>query len=255
MPESMIRLMIVLAAWVAVVVLVHAVIVPWLARGPGRDPVNGILWRLVRVLARLVHRLRRDGVEVLPPDEDHGGLVIVSNHTGAVDPLLIQSVCTFHIRWMMAADMMSSGLDWLWRHQALIAVDRDGTDSGPLREAIRHVRAGGAIGIFPEGRIVDAPEEVWPFHPGVGLIVARTRAPVFLFWVSGTPRAHTMAGSVATPSDARVVCLGPLHYDDEREPAQIAADLRRRLAEMSGWRAVDSIPPRREESRLDPFAA
>ena len=237
-------LLVFVAAWLAVVAVGWLAVVPALARGPASDPVFGALWHGVGFYCRLWHHVRFEGTEILPAsDDDHAGLIVVANHTGAVDPLLIQTGCRFMIRWMMAEDMMSSSLDWLWRLYPAIPVARDGTDSGPLREAIRYVKNGGTVGIFPEGRITTPPREIRPFLPGVGLLVSRTKAPVLLVWVSGTPDTNKMGEALASRSDSRVVFIDLVEYPGKRGPAEISEDLRRRIHEVSGWPLNDEILP------------
>ncbi|MHC4989881.1 MAG: lysophospholipid acyltransferase family protein [Planctomycetota bacterium] len=232
-----------LVAWLVLVLIGRFVVVPLLSRGPGHDPVTGLMWIALRLLALGIHRARAGGFESLRRDTRPGPLIVVSNHTGAIDPLLIQSACRFEIRWMMAQDLMYPALGGLWRRQQVIAVSRDGSDRASAREAIRHLRDGGVIGIFPEGRIVTPPRQVWPFFAGVGLIVSRTRAPVLLVWVSGTPETNVVSKSIFTPSRARVRFVELLEFTQGEDASTITETLRRRLHEISGWPLNDHPPP------------
>ncbi len=237
-------ILVLVAAWLVLVGITHVAIMPWLTNAPGDNVVTGLIWRFLRVYARIMHRARFEGFEELRRVRDPGPIIVVSNHTGAVDPLLIQAGCRFHIRWMMASEMMSTRLDWLCRQERTIPVDRDGRDAGSAREAIRHVQAGGIIGIFPEGRIVQPPEEIRPFYMGVGLIVARAQARVLLVWISGTPKASTMVESLVTPSNARILFADLIDFRGERDGHVITTRLRQRLAEVSGWPVNDEkMPP------------
>ncbi len=219
-----------------------------LARGPGRNATTGLLWWVDRIYCRFWHRPTYTGVDLLPTDDkdiaSHGGLIVIANHTGSIDPLVIQARCHFVIRWMMASDMMGPQLDWLWNQQQMIPVARDGKDSGPLREAIRHVKAGEAVGIFPEGRITVPPGDIRPFMPGVGLIIAKTKAPVLLAWVSGTPDTNDMGESLTTRSNTRVEFIDLIKFEGRRHAAEIAEELRRRIAEASGWPLNNEVIPR-----------
>ncbi len=247
-------LLIAIAVWMVAVVILRWIAFRLVAAGPDRDPVAGVMWLVVRAHSRFMNRLTCEGLAHRPDTNKPGGLVVVSNHSSPVDPLLIQAVCRFRIRWMMAADMMIPQLDVLWRWQRIIAVARDGRDSGPAREAIRHVRGGGVVGIFPEGGLPRPQGEIRPFHNGVGLIVARTGAPVLLVWTSETPEPGNMITALLTPSRARLVFVDLLDFSGERDPATITATLRRRLADVSGWPTNDEplIPHR--PLAVDPFA-
>ena len=138
---------------------------------------------------------------------------------------------------------MTPDLDWVWRTHDLIAVDRENPDSTSLREAIRHVKGGGAVGIFPEGRITMPPREIRPFLPGAGLIIARSKAPVLLVWVSGTPDTNKMKESLFTRSHAHIEFLGRFDFAGERDPAKIVETLRRAIHDASGWPLNDEVLP------------
>ena len=96
------------------------------------------------------------------------------------------------------------------------------------------------------------PREIRPFHPGVGLIVARTKAPVLLCWISGTPDTNKMGKSMLSRSHSKVRFIELIDFKGERHAANIARILRERIAEVSGWPLNDEpIPP--VENNTDPF--
>ena len=234
-----------LIAVVGFLLVACVVFVLWARTGPGGDPFTGFLWIVLRVYTRLMHRRTVAGREHVPATNSPGGLVVVSNHTGPIDALVLQAACRFEIRWMMAEALMFPALDWLWKRHRMIRIARDGRDTGPLREAIRHVKAGGAIGVFPEGAIVQPRCEVRPFHEGVGLIISRTRAPVLLVWISGTPESSHMSVALKTRSRSRVVFLDRIEFDKSVDAATITRTLRERITEASGWPVNDEplVPP------------
>jgi 1-acyl-sn-glycerol-3-phosphate acyltransferase len=220
---------------VLVLIAVPLVVLPALRSGPAGSIRVTLLWRFLQFYLRVVHRVRYFGLEHVPPGNADRPLIVVANHTAGIDPLLIQCGCRFKIRWMMAVESMAGVLGWFWRLMEVIPVQRSGRDTGPTREVIRHVRSGKTAGIFPEGGIVKPPGEVRPFMRGIGLVVQRAGAPVLLVWVHGTPESERTFGSLWIPSHARVHYLGIFDFSRERDPDAITEELRRRIAQASGW--------------------
>lgn len=239
MQHPLTPILIAFAAWAAAVLTFNAAFRRLRRNGPGHSWQDFFAWYFLRAVCRVIHRVRYEGLEHVPATNRPGPLVVVSNHTGSVDPILIQVGVRFNIRWMMATETMVPSLAWVWKWRNTIPVDRDGKDLAAAREAIRQIRAGNVVGIFPEGRIVTPPRRVWPFAEGVGLIVSRTNAPVLLVWVSGTPETTEMTKSILTRSNARVRFLGVIRYPESAKPAEITLDLRTRIAEASGWPMTD----------------
>jgi hypothetical protein len=95
--------------------------------------------------------------------------------------------------------------------------------------------------------------EIRPFAEGVGLIVARTAAPVLLVFIRGTPQSDEMVPALLTRSRAEVRFIGILSVEDRRDPRSIAAQLRRSLADASGWR-LSGDPLRPASARSDALA-
>lgn len=233
-----------------------------LRAGPEGHALTGLSWQLLRGYNRLIHRVRYEGLEHVPVTSDPGPLIVVSNHGAGVDPLLIQGACRFSIRWMMATDTMSPSLDWFWRWRRIIAVRRDGSDSAPLREAIRHLRGGGVLGVFPEGGLAPRDGAIRAFMPGIGFIVSRSKAQVLLVWVTDTPVCDSPFGALSRFSRSRVVFVDRITFPDGTSAESIVSELRDRLANASGWTLSDEPLPtaRRMTSAdsgndADPFAA
>jgi 1-acyl-sn-glycerol-3-phosphate acyltransferase len=215
--------------------LAWAGVCAWVHRNPRGDFPTGVLHRAAQVYALAWHRLRVAGRSELPATRDPGPLIVVANHASGVDPILIQAACPFEIRWMMGADMMHPGLAGLWGFMRIIGVDRDKGDSRALREALRHVHGGGVLGVFPEGRIERPPRKLLPFEPGVGLLIAKSGAPVLAAVVEGVPDAPTAWQSLLVRSRATVTFRRAPTQAGKPDPRAIVADLEARFAQWTGW--------------------
>ena len=225
----------VVAILIAVVLFAWAELSRWLLRNPRGDVPTGFYWHFIRLYAKFFHRLRAEGQESMRGQWRAGPLIVVCNHTAGIDPVLVQASLHFEARWVMAADM-KAGLDKLWEFGGIIFVDREKGDLTGTREAIRHVKAGGVLGIFPEGRIERPARTLLPFQNGVGFIIKRCGAPVLPVVIEGTPETSTAWGSIYTPGRARVRFLDLVDYSKTKLSAEeITADLQRRYQEWTGW--------------------
>lgn len=209
----------------------------------------GLIW-LIRTYSRFWHRLEAHGMDSIPdlglvsdetgrPVSSDRPAIVIANHTAGIDPLLIQASIGFEPRWMMAADMRARILEPLWLYARIIFVDRTKRDSASLREALRHLKAGGVLGVFIEGHIAKPPRHLLPFKEGAGLLIRKSGALVIPVVVDGTPEADSAWGSIFQRSHSKVRFLEPVDYTRgelaDLDPAEITADLRGRFQRATGW--------------------
>lgn len=211
----------------------------WLHNNPAGDFESGVLFRTGRAYVRMMHRLQITGQDHIPNTRHPGPLIVIANHTAGIDPILIQSVCPFEIRWIMASDMREPALEWFWRWKRVIFVNRTESQGLGLREAIAHLRAGGVIGLFPEGGIERPPRQILPFYPGTGLLVRKTGARVLPVLIEGTPQVDPAWASLWKSSTSHL-SFGPLMSLDDRPAGDISTALRQHFLDWSGWPANDT---------------
>ena len=230
---------IILLAWLVWVCIAHRVV----ALSTRGDFGTGLALGAARLYARLFHGLRVEGTEHLPGKEDAGPLVVVCNHTSGIDPILIQAICRFEVRWIMAKDMRLKWLEEFWQWGGIIFVDRNNPSTAPVRMALAHLRGGGVLGLFPEGHIARPRRSLQPFHSGVGAFVRQTGARVLPIVIDGTPgSARSAWSSLLVPSRSRVRIHPPIRYEKRQSPAEIAEDLHTRFAEWTGWPTGHVLP-------------
>ena len=209
---------------------------------PRGDLVTGLVLMGMSVYARVVHRLVARNAEHVPATIKAGPLIIVANHTAGVDPLLIQSVCRFEIRWVMAQDMRFPLFDPFWRWSGIVFVDRTTGDVNGTRAALRHVREGGVLGIFPEGGLERPPRIIRPFHRGIGFIIKKTGARVLPVVVEDTPQTDPAWASLWRLSRSKITFMPIIDYSESGLRAgDIAEDLRARYLEWTGWDASEDL--------------
>lgn len=152
-----------------------------------------LLYVIERVYVPLMFRWRSaNGPSPLPSS---GGALVIANHRSPIDPLMVWM--NHHLRavrddrtqrvigFLTAREYCNPpGLGWLVRTMQSIPVDRNGKDMGPAREAIRRLKSGRLVGIFPEGGISTETRLREP-NTGVAFLALKAQVPVFPVFIEG----------------------------------------------------------------------
>lgn len=110
------------------------------------------------LLERFIHHVVVSGVEHIPPE---GPLLIASNHPGAVDGLAIAaSLPRQDLKIVVSGVPFFHNLSFIHEHLIYTAENAHGRML-VLRNAIRYLRQGGAVLIFPSG-LVDPDPSLFP---------------------------------------------------------------------------------------------
>ena len=145
------------------------------------------------------------GRENVPTDR---AVVLCANHAHAIDPFLICLALPRHVpvRIMAKKELMDTPLlgAFLGRLGAF-GVDRGHSDLNAVKTAIKTVRDGAHLLVFPEGTRVKRQGEVQP-KGGVVMIAMRTGAPLLPVYV-GKPdklfrKTHIVFGEPYAPKTA-----------------------------------------------------
>lgn len=142
-----------------------------------------------RILPTFAAGYRVHGAEHIPAD---GPLLVTSNHPGAYDALVIAaSVGRNDIKIVTANIPFLENLPSASRHMLFASLDTH-QRMGVLRSAIRHLRAGGSLLIFPSGHIDPDPA----IHPG-GADALRDWSPSVELMLRRVPDAQVLVTIVS----------------------------------------------------------
>jgi len=167
---------------------------------------------ITRVYARVLHGIRpQKGTDILPSE---GACIVVANHQSGADPALIAALSRRLIRFLMAREYYETrGLRWLFRAIGCIPVNRDGSDLSATRAALKLLRSGAVIGLFPQGGIRDADDPLGVAKAGVALLALRTGSPVVPIYIEGSPAFDSVLLGVFWPSRTKLHCGEPLAFE------------------------------------------
>lgn len=153
------------------------------------------------------HQLQADQAAPLPAT---GPAILISNHTCGIDHLLLQAASQRILGFMVAREYYEwKWINWLARIIGCIPVNRDGRDFGATRAALRALRDGRVLPIFPEGTILPTSgRQLGEMKPGSAFLAIRAQVPVIPAYICGTPATNEIIEALVSPSHARV-CFGP----------------------------------------------
>ena len=198
------------------------------------NPYYWIGYHLIRLIGRIFFRLRviHRGRMI-----NHGPVILAANHQSFLDPPLAGSVSDRAIYFLARKTLLDPpALGWLLPKLNVIPVDSEGgRDRTALKALIRILRAGEGTLVFPEGaRSVDG--KLQPAQPGLGLVIAKTLAPVVPMRIFGAYEAWPIHEKWPRPGHVTIVVGEPIHFT-QADLEGAGKDLYQRLSQ----RVMDSI--------------
>jgi len=186
-----------------------------------------IFYNLSKLLAKVFFRMR-----VVHPERmvESGPLILAVNHTSFFDPPLA-GICSRRAVYYLARKTL---LEWpilgrLFPDMNVIPVERDGNDRNALREVIKKIKEGNGVLLFPEGtRSKDG--RLQPARAGIGLVIAKTGAPVLPMRIFGAYDAFPKGAKCLRFTKITVVLGEAIHFTREeldnpsREKYQLLSD-------------------------------
>jgi 1-acyl-sn-glycerol-3-phosphate acyltransferase len=145
------------------------------------------------LLGKLAFRHKAYGRENLIED---GPAILASNHQSYLDPPMIGICCRKGI-YFLARDTLFTikGVGWIIAKLNTVPVDRKRGDIGAIKTIIRLLQEGKRVIIFPEGtRSLDG--RLQPARAGLGMVIAKTLAPVVPIRIFGSYDALPKTGGL-----------------------------------------------------------
>jgi 1-acyl-sn-glycerol-3-phosphate acyltransferase len=160
-----------------------------------------------RLFTTLKFRLKVVGLHHLPKT---GGVLVVSNHQSALDPVLIAVQARRPFSYMARATLFrNKAFSWLIRSLNAFPVHQGKADTSAMKEGIARLKVGHILTMFPEGhRTRDG--NLLPIQPGVALIARRAGVPVVPVVVDGAYHAWPKGAALPRSVPIRVLYGPPL---------------------------------------------
>ncbi len=222
-----------------------------------------ILFAIARVYAPGLWGIKTNRRCPFPGDS---AAIIIANHRSPADPLILwynshlgnsqkQLRC---ISFLMAREYyeLPGLVGWIAKAMHSIPVDRNGRDVVPVREALRKLKLGGMIGVFPEGSIQDT-RPIAHANSGIAFLALRSKVPVYPVYINHSPRGKNMIAPFYSRADTSVVYGEPIDlsdYYDRRASREVLEEvttlMMQRLASLGDTVYLGSPIPEENEQLI-----
>jgi len=128
--------------------------------------------------------LHIEGKENIPKE---GAAIIAPNHKSYWDPPLVEVATIPRLVHFMAKEELFSNpfFGWLIRQFGTFPVKRGSVDRTAIRNAVREIKGGSLLGIFPEGTRIKR-EGLGRYHSGMAALAMMTGAPIIPVAIIGS---------------------------------------------------------------------
>jgi 1-acyl-sn-glycerol-3-phosphate acyltransferase len=180
-----------------------------------------VLRFLAVLLCKILFRLQAKGRENIPK---RGGFILASNHASYLDPIVLGVACPRKLNFMSKQELFVNPLfSRILSRVGAFPVKRDSADLSAVKEAMRRVRKGMALVLFPEGsRKFDGTSQ--QPYPGIGFLTAKLNVPVVPVFIRGTERALPKKAKFIRPTKVTLY-FGQQISIERRMPYQDIAQL------------------------------
>jgi 1-acyl-sn-glycerol-3-phosphate acyltransferase len=134
------------------------------------------LLKLEKIFYRLIFPYRRHGNL---KKYNEGSLILVGNHYSVLDVVYPCMVTDRPVHFMAKSELWNKAISRKFATMCeCIPVKRDGTDVQAVKTAMRILKEGGVINIFPEGTRNHSYDDLLPFKGGAAALAIKTRTPI-----------------------------------------------------------------------------
>lgn len=178
-----------------------------------------MLYRILRsigwFLCKALFRLKVKGADNIPREE---GVIIASNHSSYIDPVVLGVAVPSHVRWIVRKDVYDVWwLKWLFDTTGMIR------ENGSVGKAIALLKEANTVGVFPEG--TRSPDgKLGEGKKGLAIMALQSGAAVVPCAIFGAFQAYPRSAILPRPYPVKVVVGKPIRFDKKDASGEADVD-------------------------------
>ena len=138
-------------------------------------------YNLVKLTSKIFFPITVHGYEHVPR---RGAFIIASNHRSYIDPLILGLSSRRRLSYVAKAEIFKNKMfAWVLHEVGAFPIQRHAADLKALKEALRRLKGGSPLVVFPEGTRLSESKKV---NPGVGFLAAKSGVPILPAFIHGS---------------------------------------------------------------------
>jgi 1-acyl-sn-glycerol-3-phosphate acyltransferase len=187
-------------------------------------PVINCVDGWARIYCRRFHKIQYDSLNI----PDSGSVLVVCNHVSGLDPVVLVTACERPMRFMIAIEEYNRPiLNYFFRLMGCIPVERTAKPEIAFRQAIKILKEGEVVVIFPHGGIHTDDGGHRPIKKGVLKLAQLTGSSIIPTRVTGIRNAGSSFTPLFLPSAIRLQVFNHLspNFIDQKDAIKDLGDL------------------------------
>ena len=113
-------------------------------------------------------------------------MLIMSNHTGMMDGVIIHFAFIYRRLWMLALDSMfkTKFKRWFFTNLNCIEINRENMNIASYNNMVEYLKMNKAVCIFPEGQIETTKDQLQQFKLGITFISIINKTPIVPVYIA-----------------------------------------------------------------------
>lgn len=163
-----------------------------------------------------------------------GGFILAGNHASYLDPVAFGVASPRHLSYMARGTLFRNRFfGWLLRKVSVFPLKRSSADPGAIKEALRRLKNGDGLLLFPEGTRIQSGTMAQGLA-GAAFLARKSGVPVVPACIEGSDRAMPKKARVIAPFQVRVIFGEPIVFRQQEQISDqdFVNEIMRRIAAL-----------------------
>ena len=186
---------------------------------------------LFTIFSKTLFPVKVHGLKNIP---SRGGFILASNHLSNLDPMLLGLASGRRLNYLAKESLFKNWFFSFFLHQVgAFPIKRGSSDVGAIKEALKRLKKGGGMVIFPEGtrKAKDGTKKV---QPGIGLVAAKSGVPVVPALIKDSDKVLPAGSKFIRPGQITISFGRPAQYSAHESYFDIAQRIMDEIDSLSG---------------------